>query len=139
MKEKRKSNVALEGADSSRLVTEARVYELADRIVNSGWTKWDCLNFIMDNWDVKKRQAERYYYGALHYMQPQDPEKYREALINKNYSILETLLKKAVDSNNLKVANEIIKTMNQMVGLGTKQVEIEDKNSNNVIKISFGD
>ena len=139
MKERQKSSVALEGASSSRLVTEARVYELADRIVNSGWTKWDCLNFIMDTWGVKERQAERYYYGAIHYMQPKDPEKYREALINKNYSVLETLLKKAIDSNNLKVANEIIKTMNQMCGLGSKQVEIEDKNTNNVIKISFCD
>ena len=138
MKARQNSVVALEGAKSSKLVTEARVYELADRIVNSGWTKWDCLNFIMDNWGVQKRQAERYYYGALHYMQPNDPDKYREALINKNYSVLETLLKKAIDSNNLKVANEIVKTMNQMFGVGNKKVEIEDKNENK-ITISFGD
>ena len=134
----RNSVVALEGTNSSRLSTEAKVYELADRIVNSGWTKWDCLNFIMNTWGVKKRQAERYYYGALHYMQPSDPEKYREALIDKNYSILETLLKKAIDSNNLKIANEIIKTMNQMIGIGNKKVEIEDKNENKIV-ISFGD
>ena len=138
MKERLKSSVALEGASSSKLVTETRVYELADRIINSGWTKWDCLNFIMNTWGVKKRQAERYYYGALHYMQPEDPEKYREALINKNYSVLESLLKKAIDSNNLKVANEIIKTMNTMVGIGGKKVEIEDKNENKII-ISFGE
>ena len=134
-----KQNQTLATAKKSKLSTQVRLNYLTDCIIKSGWTRYDCLKYIKDNWGLAERQAQRYYYSALHNLIPDNPEQYREGIINRNINILEEMLRKALDSNNLKVANEVIKTINQMLGVGNKQVEIEDKNTNNIIKISFGD
>lgn len=134
-----KQNQTLATAKKSKLSTQVRLNFLTDCIIKSGWTRYDCLKYIKDSWGLAERQAQRYYYSALHNLIPDNPEQYREGIINRNINILEEMLRKALDSNNLKVANEVIKTINQMLGVGSKQVEIEDKNTNNIIKISFGD
>ena len=63
-------------------------------------------------------------------------------LINRNFAVAETILQKALDSNNLKAANEALKILNQMLGVGGKQVEIKDNDSegqDRTITISFND
>lgn len=115
--------------------------ELSDRIVCSGWSRQDCFKFMHSDWGLGDTQCQRLWRGALAYLMPEDPDKYRELLINRNYEVLEQMLRKALDNNNLKVANEIIKTINQMLGVGGRQVEIQDKTADGqdrTFTISFG-
>lgn len=134
-----KNQKLTEAKNRSKLSTQVRLNFLTEGIVKSGWTRYDCVKYAEENWGLANRQAQRYFYSALHNLVPDDPEKYREALIQRNMEVLENMLKSALERNNLKVANDIIKTINSILGVGGKQVEIEDKNSNSVIKISFGD
>lgn len=138
----RKTEAVLPGNKKATMSTELRIVEIADKIVKDGWGRMDCMKFVQDEWGLSEKQSERYYYGALNYLKPDEPDKYREALINRNFSVLEGILKRALDNNDLKTANDVIKTMNQMLGVGGKQVEIKDKDSqgeDRKIVISFND
>lgn len=142
MKGTRKSEALLPGTKECKPSTEVRIYEIAEGIVNSGWTRQDVLKYITDNWNLSPKQAYKYYYAAMNYMRPDDPAKYREALINRNFDVLETIMKRALDRGDFKEANNAIKTMNQMLGVGGKSVEVKDFNAEGLerkIVISFGD
>lgn len=135
-------NITLENAKSSKLSTQVRLNFLTENIVNSGWTRYDCVKYVKEEWGLADRQAERYYYSALHNLMPDDPEKYREGLIQRNIDRLELLFKKALDANNLKAANQSIKILNSMLGVGGKSIEIKDKDgggNDRTFIISFGD
>lgn len=125
----RKNGVALPETKSCKPSTEMRVYDLADRIVMSGWSRSDCFKYMQEEWGIKRTQCQRYWIGALNYMTPEDPEKYRTLLLNRNFELLDTIIRKALESNNLKAANEAIKIMSQMLGVGNKKVEINGKDS----------
>lgn len=138
----RKTEAVMPGNKYSTVSTELRIYELSDRIVNSGWTRLDILKYIQGEWGLSDTQAQRYWMAAVNYLRPKDPEKYREAIINKNIDLLEMIIRKALESNNLKEANNAIKTLNSMLGAGQKSVEISDKDSSGEdrkIVISFND
>ena len=138
----RKTEALLPGNKKASVSTELRIYELSDKIVNSAWTRLDILRYVMEEWGLSETQAQRYWIGAVNYLRPKEPEKYREALINRNIDVLETILKKALEANNLKEANNAIKIINSMLGVGGKQVEIKDKDSEGEerrIVISFGE
>lgn len=138
----RKTEISLPGNKKASPATEVRIIEVADLIVKKGYGRMDCMKWVQENWDLSEKQSERYYYAALKYLKPKDPDKYREALINRNFAVAETILQKALDSNNLKAANEALKILNQMLGVGGKQVEIADKDSageDRKIVISFND
>lgn len=138
----RKTEAVLPGNKKSTAATEIRIYELTEKIVNSGWTRLDVLKYVQEEWGLSEVQAQRYWTAAVNYCRPKDPEKYREALINRNYDILESILKKALERNDLKEAINAVKAINQMLGVGGKSVEIKDKDSqgeDRKIIISFGD
>lgn len=138
----RKTEISLPGNKKASPATEVRIIEVADLIVKKGYGRMDCMKWVQENWGLSEKQSERYYYAALKYLKPKDPDKYREALINRNFAVAETILQKALDSNNLKAANEALKILNQMLGVGGKQVEISDKDSageDRKIVISFND
>lgn len=130
---------SLATAKNSKLSTQVRLNYLTEQIVNSGWTRLDCLKYCQEHWGMSSTQAQRYYYSAVHSLVPEDPDKYREGIIVRNMNILEGMLRKALEANNLKTADRIIRTINNMLGVGGKEIEIEDKNTNNIIKISFSD
>ena len=138
----RKTEAVLPGNKKASASTEIRIYELTEKIVNSGWTRLEILKYIQDEWGLSDTQAQRYWVAAINYLRPKDPEKYREALINRNYDILESILKKALERNDLKEAINAVKALNQMLGVGGKSVEIKDKDAqgeDRKIVISFGD
>lgn len=138
----RKTEISLPGNNKASPSTEVRIIEVAELIVKKGYGRMDCMKWVQDNWGLSEKQSERYYYAALKYLKPKDPDKYREALINRNFAVAETILQKALDSNNLKAANDALKILNQMLGVGGKQVEISDKDSageERKIVISFGE
>ena len=138
----RKSEAVLPGNKKSTVATEVRIYEIAELIVKRGWGRQACMEYARTQWELSDTQAERYYYGALNYLMPKDPDKYREVLIGRNFSVLEQLLQGAIDRNDTKVALDVVKAMNQMLGVGAKQVEINDKDAEGgekKIVISFSD
>lgn len=131
--------VSLQHNQKPSLQTEVRINFLTEALVKSGWTKYDLIQYAKTEWNLSDCQAEKYYYATCKNIIPKDPEAYREAMIARNLTTLENILKKCLDRENFKQANEVIKTINTILGVGGKQVEIQDKNTNNVIKISFGD
>lgn len=138
----RKGTPTLSKAKTSSISTQARIYELAEMIVNSAQTRQQILKYCKEKWELSDTQSDRYYYSALKYLQPKNPELYRELLIERNFNIGERILQKALESNNLKAANEALKILNSMLGVGGKNIEINDKDANGndrVFKISFGE
>lgn len=138
----RKEVPSLDSAKVSKPATEARIYELAEKIVQSGSTRLQIMDYCKEEWGLSQKQSERYYYAALNYLRPENPEEYREALINKNYNVAEGILNRALANGNLKEANNALRILNQMLGVGGKQIEIQDKDSNGgdrTFIISFGE
>ena len=134
----RKSEALLPGAKTATVATTLRIYELAEKIVKEGYGRMACMQFAKSEWGLSDTQAERYYYGALGFLKPEDEVKYREALIARNFGVLESLLQRALSNNDVKTAADVVKIMNTMLGVGGKSVEFKD-NKDNVITISFGD
>lgn len=119
------------------LATQVKIKELADKIVKEGYGRQACFKYMEDVWKMSDSQAEKYYYAALKYLVPEDGEKYREQLIARNFSILENMLQKALGNNDLSSATQIIKLMNQFLGVSDKKLEVDTKDTK--ITVSFGD
>lgn len=138
----RKTNAVLPGNEKSKLSTTLRIMDIADLIVKKGYGRMECMKYAQENYGISEKQSERYYYGALGWLKPDDAEGYREALINRNFSVMEELLKRAMESNDTKTALDVVKAMNTLLGAGGKQVEIKDKDGtgdDRTITISFND
>lgn len=140
----RTSEAVMPGNQKSTAATQARIWECAKMIANSGYSRLDVIDYITENWDIGQSRAEKYYYAALNLMKPkeEDKERYREILIEKNFNTAETILRKALERNDLTNANAALKILNQMLGVGQKAVEIRDKEGTpeeRTITISFTD
>ena len=61
----------------------------------------------------------------------------RQLLIDRNFTILENMLQKALDGNDLSAATQIIKLMNTFLGVSDKKLEVDTKDTK--ITVSFGD
>ena len=126
----------------SKASTEVRIYAVAEKIVKEGCTRLDIIKYCKDEWGLSETQAVRYWTSALHYLRPENPEEYREALIARNFNVAEEILHRALDANNLKAAAEALKILNAMLGVGSKAVEIKDKDGNGndrVFTITFSE
>lgn len=138
----RKTDATLPASKKGTIAVSARIYELAELIVNQGYGRVAIKKFAEEKYGISDTQSERYWQAALKYLMPEDPEKYREALIGRNFNVLEGLLQKALSDSDTKTALEVVKTMNQLLGAGGKQIEIKDKDAGNndrKITISFSD
>lgn len=138
----RKEDAKLPDTKRSTVATAARIYELAELITTKGYGRMAIKKYAEEKYGISDVQSERYWTAALKLLMPKDPEKYREALIGRNFSVLENLLQKALDSNDTKTALDVVKVMNALLGAGGKQVEINDKNGageERKITISFSD
>ena len=133
---------ALRQSKKSTLSTQLRIQDVAAVITEKGYGRLACMKYAAEKYGISEAQAERYYYGALNYLRPDNPEQVREALIARNFSVLEKLLQDSIDRADTKVALDVVKVMNQMLSVGGKQVEIADKQtdgSEKKIIISFND
>ena len=121
----------------SQLATQIRVQEIATLVTEKGYGRHAVQKYCVENWGISEKQAEKYYYAAINYLKPDNPEEYREALIARNFGVLETMLQKALDNNDLQTANQVIKTMNTMLNVGDRKVQLEQGDTK--IVVSFGD
>lgn len=138
----RKTEAVLPGNKKSKVSTEVRIYDLAELITKKGYGRLAIKKYVEDNWGLSDSQSERYWKAALNYLMPKDPEKYREILIGRNFSVLEELLQDAIDHNDTPTALNVVKAMNAMLGVGSKQVEVAEKEKDGGEKrivISFND
>lgn len=132
-----KEVVSIEGSKRATLPTQTKVIELAKQIVDKGYGRQAAITYAMEHFKVGRDQGERYYYAAITYLRPDNPDTYREALISRNFGVLESMLQRALENNDLSTANSIINTMNKMLGVGEKRVALETKDEK--IIVSFGD
>lgn len=137
MNRKLTTTPTLKGTQKPTLATQLKIQEVAALITEKGYGRLACLNYCKDKWEVSETQADRYYSAALIYLRPDNPEEYREALISRNFGVLENMLQRALENNDLAVANSIINTMNKMLGVGDRKVQLETKDEK--IVVSFGD
>lgn len=144
-KNKRSSEIAplktapLDEVKSSTLATQVKVAFLAEKIVKEGWTRYDVMQYCQNQWGLSKGQSERYYKASCNSLLPTNDEEWRNTLLARNFSTLEELLKKAIERDNLKAATEVVKVLNQMMGVGGKQTVITDEtaDSKRTIIINF--
>lgn len=118
--------------------TQARVVEVAKGIAK-GWSRLTALERIKEMYDVGDDQALKYYASAIKYLVPDDPE-FRQRMINKNIARLENIIEQSLQDGDMKVANECIRTLNQMMGIGGNKVTIgqaDPDGTQKVIEISF--
>ena len=132
----------LRDSQKSTLSTQLKIQDIAGVIAEKGYGRLACMKYASEKYGMSQAQAEKYYYGALNYLRPDNPEQVREALIARNFSVLEKLLQDSIDRADTKVALEVVKVMNQMLGAGSKQVAIQEANADGEQKrivISFSD
>ena len=119
-------------------LTQARIVEVAKGIAK-GWSRLTALEKIQDMYGVSEAQAEKYYSSAIKWLVPDDPE-FRQQILNKNVTRLETMIEQAQANGERKVANELIRTLNQMMGVGGNRVMIGEQDADGnqkVIEITF--
>ena len=118
--------------------TKHKVEEIALEIAKTAMPRATAIQWIVDRYGYSEKTARGYYQTAMRYLRPDDPAEYRNQLIDRNFATLEELLYTAVQRNDLKNANAIIRTINSMCGIGGKQVEIKrDVDNVETITISF--
>lgn len=111
-------------------------------MAEKGYGRLASLRYASEKWGISQVQAEKYYRSALRYLRPENPEEYREALIARNFSVLEKLLQDAIDHNDTPTALNVVKVMNGLLGVGGKQLEVAEKDKDGGEKrivISFND
>lgn len=129
----RKENVP---SNRTKIIME----EFAEEIAKTAMPRRTAIKWAAERYGVAEATASSYYAAAMRYLRPSDPEKYREEIIDKNFAILERMLQTALKKGDLKSATQIIRTMNQMIGIGGNKVEIkkgEVSGQTETITISF--
>lgn len=129
----RKENVP---SNRTKIIME----EFAEEIAKTAMPRRTAIKWAAERYGVAEATASSYYAAAMRYLRPSDPEKYREEIIDKNFAILERMLQTALKRGDLKSATQIIRTMNQMIGIGGNKVEIkkgEVSGQTETITISF--
>lgn len=132
----------LKDSQKSTLSTQLKIQELATVMAEKGYGRLASMRYASEKWGISQAQAEKYYYGALNYLRPDNPDQYREALIARNFSVLEKLLQDAIDHNDTPTALNVVKVMNGLLGVGGKQLEVAEKDKDGGEKrivISFND
>lgn len=127
-----------ENAPSNR--TKIIMEEFAEEIAKTAMPRRTAIKWAAERYGVAEATASSYYAAAMRYLRPSDPEKYREEIIDKNFAILERMLQTALKRGDLKSATQIIRTINQMIGIGGNKVEIkkgEVSGQTETITISF--
>ena len=127
----------LRDSQKSTLTTQLKIQELANVIAEKGYGRLASMKYVADKWGLSMTQAEKYYYGALKYLRPDNPDEYREALIARNFGVLENMLQKALENNDLASATQIVKVMNTMLNVGDKKIQVEQGETK--IVVSFGE
>ena len=120
--------------------TKVIMEEFAEEIAKTTMPRRTAIKWAEERYGVAEATASRYYAAAMRYLRPSDPEKYREEIIDKNFAILERMLQTALKRGDLKSATQIIRTINQMIGIGGNKVEIkkgEVSGQTETITISF--
>ena len=120
--------------------TKIIMEEFAEEIAKTAMPRRTAIKWAAERYGVAEATASSYYAAAMRYLRPSDPEKYREEIIDKNFAILERMLQTALKRGDLKSATQIIRTINQMIGISGNTVEIhQDKGSGETqtITISF--
>lgn len=141
-KKEKTTTPTLRDTQKSTLATQLKIQELANVMAEKGYGRLASMKYASERWGISEKQAEKYYYGALNYLRPEDPDKYREALIARNFSVLEKLLQDAIEHNDTPTALNVVKTMNGLLGVGSKQLEVAEKSTDGGEKrivISFND
>ena len=116
------------------------IEEFAAEIARTAMPRRTAVKWAMERYGIAESTGNNYYAAAIRYLRPDDPQKYREELIDRNFAILEDMLQTALKKGDLKNANAVIRTLNQMVGIGGKTVEIKDSGPSGdtkTITISF--
>ena len=116
------------------------IEEFAAEIAKTAMPRRTAIKWAAERYGIAETTASGYYAAAMRYLRPEDPQKYREELIDRNFAILEEMLETALRKGDLKNANAVIRTLNQMVGIGGKTVEIKDSGPSGetkTITISF--
>ena len=120
--------------------TKIIMEEFAEEIAKTAMPRRTAIKWAAERYGVAETTASSYYAAAMRYLRPSDPEKYREEIIDKNFAILERMLQTALKRGDLKSATQIIRTINQMIGIGGNKVEIKDNGPSGetkTITISF--
>lgn len=116
------------------------IEEFAAEIAKTAMPRRTAMKWAAERYGIAEATASGYYAAAMRYLRPEDPQKYREELIDRNFAILEEMLQTALKRGDLKNANAIINTLNRMVGIGGNKVEIKDdgpSGETKTITISF--
>ena len=116
------------------------IEEFAAEIAKTAMPRRTAMKWAAERYGIAETTASGYYAAAMRYLRPEDPQKYREELIDRNFAILEEMLQTALKRGDLKNANSIINTLNRMIGIGGNKVEIKDSGPSGetkTITISF--
>lgn len=116
------------------------IEEFAAEIAKTAMPRRTAMKWAAERYGIAETTASGYYAAAMRYLRPDDPQAYREELIDRNFAILEEMLQTALKRGDLKNANAVIRTLNNMVGIGGNRVEIKEESpsgTSKTVTISF--
>lgn len=134
------TSIAVHKTGGSSQRSKMKIEEFASEIAKTAMPRRNAIKWAVERYGVAEATASMYYAAAMRYLRPEDPQKYREELIERNFAILEEMLQTALKRNDLKNANAIINTINRMVGIGGNKVVINEEapsGTSKTVTISF--
>ena len=136
---------AKDGVACTDTNTILRVQQVA-KWVSEGSSSKSIMNRIMDTYEIKYDQAQKYYNAALRYLASTEEEMeiFRQNMWKIQVDRLEKIMDKGIDSDDpqmLRVAKDCIAEINKLLGMtqGDKVTIANNKEGEQIIEIKFGE
>lgn len=120
---KTKSKAVRKGLENAEPATIKKIQEAA-KLLAKGKSRATIIEWLMDTYGFAPTTAARYYESAVLYILPDDDEQYRQNLIKANTTRLETIIERAMEERQYKVAREAIAELNKMAGIRGEGVQV---------------
>ena len=123
--------------------TQNKIRKLAGLICDQGYSRQDILSYVTEVMGYSYAQATLYYTATMNYLAPKNEDEFVQEVRTKNYNRLESMYKQAIESNDRRLALDVIKTQNAMFGLsGGGKVELKKEEKDGSMQsftITFGE
>lgn len=109
----------------------------AAKMITEGKTRATIIETLQEKYHIGYDQAKHLYGEGIRFLIPEDEDTFRKDLIMKNFARLETIIERAMDSRQWKIAVSAIETLNKMIGIGNGgfQVAVNNDKENNTQQI----
>ena len=134
-----------DGLACTDTTTILRVQQVA-KWISEGASSKSIMNRVMETYDIKYDQAQKYFNAALRYLAPTEEEMqaFKQSMWKVQIDRLEKIMEKGINSEDpqlLRLAKDCISELNKLLGMtqGDKVTIANNKEGEQIIEIKFGE